>query len=164
MLDHIFNQIPLFADFSPQENKLLAEIFCLDTCLENQSVFQQGEEADYLFIVVEGEVTIHFKPDDGDGDVIEVSRIKKGGVFGWSAAFGSDFYTSGASCAMPCKLLKVRGIDLKKLRQKNPETGILILERLANQVVNRVRNSQMQGQVVALLEHAMENGVKPIGG
>jgi CRP-like cAMP-binding protein len=93
-----------------------------------------------------------------------VARIQKGGVFGWSAAFGSETYTSGATCLVQSKLLKILGADLKKLRQNHPETGILVLERLAAVVAKRLRCSATHNQVVALLEHGLMNGIKPIGG
>ena len=125
-------------------------------------IFAQGERAEFLYVVIEGEVCIQFKPDDGPELV--VNRIKDGGVFGWSAAFGSEFYTSGAICTQSAKLLRVRGADLKMLRKNHPETGILILERLATIVARRIENNGAHSQVVAFLEHGLRNGIKPIGG
>ena len=162
MLEKIIQQIPIFADLNRSQLKILVSVFELDLCSKDEIIFEQGVSANYLYIVADGEVVIHFKPDDAD--IIEVATIKNGGVFGWSAAFGSDNYTSGATCTVKTKLLKVLGEDLKKLRIKHPETGILILERLAAVVVERMKHSSAQDQVVALLEHALTNGVKPIGG
>jgi CRP-like cAMP-binding protein len=162
MLTKVFNQIPIFKDLTPQQHALLEAIFSLEECKCDAVVFEQGAEADYLYIVVVGEVAIVFDPDDGGP--ITVARLQKGGVFGWSAAFGSGAYTSGAICAEKSTLLKVLGEDLKKLRQNHPETGILILERLANVVAERLRNTNAHSQVFALLEHGLMNGIKPIGG
>ena len=69
-----------------------------------------------------------------------------------------------AICNTSAKMIRVRGTDLKMLREKHPETGILILERLAAVVARRMENEDDHSQVVALLEHALKNGVKPIGG
>lgn len=162
MLEKIFQQIPIFADLNPSQLKIIDGIFELDLCSKNEIIFEQGDSSNYLYIVVDGEVIIHFKPDDAE--LIEVATIKNGGVFGWSAAFGSETYTSGATCTVKTQLLKVLGEDLKKLRKKHPETGILILERLAAVVAERMKHSSAHDQVVALLEHALTNGVKPIGG
>jgi CRP-like cAMP-binding protein len=162
MLTKVFNQIPIFKDLTLDQYALLESIFSLSDCECDSVVFEQGAVADYLYIVVEGEVAIVFDPDDGGP--ITVARLHQGGVFGWSAAFGSDTYTSGAICAEPSMLLKVLGDDLKRLRQNHPETGILILERLAAVVVERLRHTGAHGQVFALLEHGLMNGIKPIGG
>ena len=161
-LTKIFNQIPVFADLTPEQLAQLESIFELVECEGDQIVFEQGATADYLYLVVTGEVAIIFKPDDDEP--ITVARIQAGGVFGWSAAFGSDNYTSGAICILQTQLLKVLGKDLKKLRQNHPETGILVLERLATVVAERLKSTSAQGQVVALLEHGLMNGIKPIGG
>ncbi len=162
MLEQIFHQIPILADLTPEQLYLLEPIFSLEICPQERVIFEQGAPADYLYVVIEGEVLIQFKPHDGE--VITVARIKEGGVFGWSAAFGNETYTSGATCTAQTRLLKVLGEDLKNLRQNHPETGILILERLAKVVLERVKRTGAQSQVVALLEHALKNGVKPIGG
>ena len=84
-------------------------------------IFAQGDRAEFLYVVVEGEVSIQFKPDDGPALV--VSRIKDGGVFGWSAAFGRGSYTSGATCTDSAKLLRVRGTDLEDAARKSSRNG-----------------------------------------
>ena len=162
MLTDIFTQIPIFSGLSGDQIALLEPIFSLEDCDNDRVVFKQDSAADYLYIVVEGEVAINFNPDDGTP--IMVAKVQKGGVFGWSAAFGSGAYTSGAVCIARSKLLKVPGEDLKILRQNHPDTGILILERLASVVAERLKCSATHNQVVALLEHGLTNGIKPIGG
>jgi len=162
MLTETIKHIPIFKDLTGDQLDLLEPILLLSDCQVDDVIFNQGSVADYLYIIVSGEVAIIFKPDDGGP--IAVARLQNGGVFGWSAAFGSETYTSGAVCMADTKLLKVGGDDLKKLRQNHPETGILILERLAAVVAERLKGSSTHDQVVALLEHGLRNGVKPLGG
>ncbi len=162
MFDEIFDQLPIFEGMDTAQRTLFRKYFVFCDCTADDIIFEQGAPADFLYVVIEGEVSVRFKPDDGPELV--VSRIKANGVFGWSAAFGSGTYTSGAICEEPTTLLSVRGTDLKMLRENHPETGILILERLATIVNERIENEGHHLQVVALLEHGLKNGVKPIGG
>jgi len=162
MIEKLFDQLPIFNEFSPAQRNLLEPLLSICDCDASEVIFEQGADVEYLFILIDGEVAIRFKPDDGEA--ITVARIKRGGVFGWSAAFGRQKYTSGAACVIKTRLLRMRGDDLRKLRQNHPETGILILEHLAAVVVERMRSSHTQSQVVAMLEHALKNGIKPIGG
>lgn len=162
MLYKAFNQLTIFEGLNASQQGLLRQYFFACECSGNQIIFEQGEPAEFLYIVIEGEVAIRFKPDDGPELI--VSRIKPGEVFGWSAAFGSGTYTSGAVCTQSAILMRVRGSDLKMLRENHPETGILILERLASIVARRMENTQDHSQVMAFLEHGLKNGVKPIGG
>jgi CRP-like cAMP-binding protein len=162
MLEEIFDQLTIFDGMDTSQRTLLEAYFIVCDCVDGDVIFEQDAPAEFLYVVIDGEVAVRFKPDDGPELV--VSRIKEGGVFGWSAAFGSGIYTSGAVCTQPCKLLRVRGTDLKMLRENHPETGILILRRLATIVAKRMENEGGHSQVLAFLEHGLKNGVKPIGG
>ncbi len=162
MFDEIFDQLAIFEEMDTSQRTLLRKYFVVCDCTEDEVIFEQGAPAEFLFVVIKGEVSVRFNPDDGPELV--VSRIQNDGVFGWSAAFGSGAYTSGAICTRPTTLLSVRGTDLKMLRENHPETGILILERLAAIVAERMESEGGHSQVVALLEHGLKNGVRPIGG
>jgi CRP-like cAMP-binding protein len=120
---------------------------------DQQVVFRQGERADYLYFVLEGRVSIQFKPEDGP--VLSVSEVVEGDVFGWSSALGSACYTSSAICLEGGRFVRIEGSDLKDLCQKHPETGILILNRLAGVIAQRLRGTHQQ--VVKLLQKGLKN-------
>jgi CRP/FNR family transcriptional regulator len=160
--DEIFNNFTIFAGMDDSQRDLLKQYVVVCECAVDEVIFEQGDPAEFLYVVAEGEVAIQFKPDDGPALV--VSRLKEGEVFGWSAAFGSGQYTSGAVCTCPSVLLRMRGDNLKMLRENHPETGILVLERLATSVLQRLNNPRYHAQVMAFLEHGLKNGVRPIGG
>ena len=153
MVEELFDKCFLFDDLTRSQLNLLKPLFLHCDCAGGEIVFKQGDPAVNLYIVMDGEVKIRFKPEDGPALV--VTTIHPGGVFGWSAVFGSAEYTSGATCETDSTLLCVRGEDLKNLCEKNPETGILILERLAAVVADRLRSTHTQ--VVDILSHGIRN-------
>jgi len=116
-------------------------------------IFNQGDKADKLFFLLDGKVSIQFKPEDGP--VLTVSEVDKGGVFGWSSALGSSNYTSSAVCTESGHFIQMEGAELKKLCQEHPETGILILNRLAGVIAQRLRGTHEQ--VVELLHRGLNN-------
>jgi CRP-like cAMP-binding protein len=118
---------------------------------EHQVIFRQGDKADYLYFVLEGKVSIQFNPEDGP--VLTVSEIDQGGVFGWSSALGSACYTSSAVCTECGHFIRMEGEELKNLCQEHPETGILILNRLASVIAQRLRGTHQQ--VVELLNRGL---------
>jgi CRP-like cAMP-binding protein len=128
---------------------LIEEVYFED----NQLIFQQGDRADYLYFVLEGKVSIQFKPEDGP--VLNVSEVVEGDVFGWSSALGSACYTSSAICLQGGQFVRIEGSDLKDLCQKYPETGILILNRLAGVIAQRLRGTHQQ--VVNLLQKGLRD-------
>ncbi len=162
MLPEAFTKLKIFEGLNSVQLASLAPLFNICNCDENEVIFSQGDLAEHLYVVVEGCVAICFNPDDGEP--IIVAHIEKDDVFGWSAAFGSDYYTSGATCLEKTTLLCVRGEDLKNFHEKHPKTGILVLDRLAKVVARRLKRTHTHDQVVAMLEHGLKNGVKPLGG
>jgi CRP/FNR family cyclic AMP-dependent transcriptional regulator len=160
MSNDFFDDLPLFEGFSQDQRSLLQEIFTPCDFYVDSMLFAQGDPAEYLYIVVKGEVVVNYKPDDGPP--LTVARVHRDGVVGWSAALGSRTYTSGAQSTEYSQLLRVRGYDLRKLCEQQPETGVLLLDRLATVIAERLRNTHEQ--VVALLELGLRNSVHTTGG
>jgi CRP-like cAMP-binding protein len=158
MSSDIYQQLPLFQDLKPAQLQLLKPIFLPCDCYTGDALFEQGDFAEYLYLVVSGEVTIRYKPEDGTP--ITITRVRSGGVVGWSAALGNRQYTSGAICTDYTQMLRVRGRDLKHLCEEYPDTGILILERLAWVIAERLRHTHEQ--VVELLKQGIGSGMPSV--
>jgi CRP/FNR family cyclic AMP-dependent transcriptional regulator len=105
-------------------------------------VFEQGDDADFLYILSEGEVVIRYKPYDGPPLI--VAHIQPGGVFGWSSAVGHEVYSSGAKTVTPCKAYRLRGRELHRLCEQDPETGVIILDRLASVIAERLQSTHLE--------------------
>jgi len=148
MHKEFFNQVPLLQGLRPDQQELLSPLFTACNSEAGTQLFEQGEPAEYLYLLVRGEVTVLYKPEDGP--VLLVSRIKTGGVVGWSSALGNRRYTSGAVCVTRSQLLRVRGEALRSLCEQYPETGVVVLERLAAVIAERLRNTH--DEVVTLLK------------
>jgi CRP-like cAMP-binding protein len=110
-------------------------------------IFEQGELAGYLFIVVKGEVNIRYKAYDGPE--MSVARVGPGGIFGWSAALGREQYTSSAICLEDSQIFRINGRSMRRMCDENPETGVVLLERLAMAISGR--ETHKQNQVVSML-------------
>jgi CRP-like cAMP-binding protein len=161
MQKDLFNNVELFEDIESEQFAKIKPLFKPCQYQAGETIFEQGEQADSLFILVDGVVAIRFDPHDGE--ILTVATIEKDGVFGWSAVFGSDTYTSGAICMEDAQLLCVDGCDLKEFNKKDPKTCILILNRLAKVVAQRLKRSHRHSQVVAMLENGLNDGIKPLG-
>lgn len=161
----LLEHLPLLEGMSAAQLEVLRPYFVIVEYEEETMIFGQGEMAEYLYIVVSGEVVVNFKPDDGPH--LTVARVLTGGVVGWSAALGSRTYTSGAMTCANTQMLRVRGADLRWLCETYPDIGAIILDRLAAVIAERLRNTHRQ--VVSMLQRALFNGAanglrRPIGG
>jgi len=134
--------------------KLLAPYFTPECFPGGMKVFDQGDRAVYLYLVVRGEVIIRYKPEDGP--LMVVTHVQPGGIFGWSAAMGNPVYTSAAICESESEVVHIRGTDLRRLCDDNPRVGEVILSRLAAVIAERKKSQQ--GQVTSLLA----NGIRQV--
>ena len=147
----LLDQFVLIEGFPKEHVEVLRPLIQDARYEADEVIFRQGDKAEHLFFVLEGSVLIQFNPDDGP--VLTVSQVGQGGVFGWSAALGSSRYTSSAICSQKGWFIRMQGEELKILCQEHPETGILILNRLAGVIAQRLRGTH--DQVMALLHRGL---------
>jgi CRP/FNR family transcriptional regulator, cyclic AMP receptor protein len=151
----VFDRLPLFQDLSPVQREALRPLFIACDCYGDTVLFKQGEDAEYLYLVVVGEVLITYKPEDGPP--ITVARVGPGGVVGWSAALGNRLYTSSAACTVYTQMLRVYGGDLRNLCRQDPDTGVIVLDHLATIIAERLRHTH--DQVISLLKQGLISNV-----
>jgi CRP-like cAMP-binding protein len=148
-----YTHLAFFNGLSAADIQLLMPFFAPQTWVAGTVVFEQGDCAEYLYLVVKGELTIRYKPEDGP--IMNLTRIQPGGIFGWSAAMGNPTYTSGAVCALDSEVLRIRGTDMRMLFEKHPELGKVILNRLSAIIAERQRGQQ------ARVNSMLKNGMHP---
>jgi CRP-like cAMP-binding protein len=150
-----FAKLPLFQDLAPDQLDLLRPLFVVCEWHPGTVLFEQGEPAVFLYLIISGEVVIRYQPED-DHENITVTRVRDDGMVGWSAVIGRRYYTSAAVCTQFTRMLRVRGSDLQSLCEQHPETGLCIFDRLAKMVAERTQGGHPQ--ILALLEIGLRNG------
>ncbi|HEX6033084.1 MAG TPA: cyclic nucleotide-binding domain-containing protein [Anaerolineales bacterium] len=138
------NRIAVFQELDEDVIELLSPLFETFSCEPGAVIFQQGDQAEFLYLVIDGKVDMSFKPYDGNS--ITISHVGRGGLFGWSAVVGRDRYTSTAIAIGDVKAFRVHGNDLRRFCREHPEAGKVILERLADGVSSRWKDAHKQVQ------------------
>lgn len=149
------DQIAIFKGLDAEELELLKPMFERFSCPAGTVIFQQGDPADFLYLLINGKVEISFQPYDGVP--ILIAHVEKDGLFGWSAVVGSDKYTSSAIANEDVEALRVRSSKLRRFCREHPEAGRDILERLANGVSTRRMDTHKLVQSM-LLQGMIEKG------
>jgi CRP-like cAMP-binding protein len=152
MCGNTFDGLAFMSGFNPEELEALRPLFQSVNLPGGAVLFEQGDPATQFFIVAEGEVMIRYKPEDGPALIL--TRVRKDGVAGWSAAIGSPTYTSSALCAIESRLLCVRSDDLRRFYEAQPSLAKQLLERLAQGIADRLHDTYPQ--ILALLEYGMQ--------
>lgn len=159
MLTGELTALPLFEGLAEKDLQLFGDLLESQHARRGSVIFEQGERAKKLYILVSGGVEVRFKPEDGE--ILTVATLERGGVFGWSAALGRSKFTSCAVCVQDSRLLSIEGDQLRSLCESHPETGVVILERLAGVIAERLRNTHQY--VVEMLQQGMRVGLADQG-
>lgn len=120
---HIINGI---ADFAVEENYSVEQV-----------LFRQGEDADYLYLLEDGQLAIVV---EGEKRVV-FPITEPGSIFGWSALVEPRKYTASAEFTMDSKVMKLDGERLLRLFERHPHEGLLIMRRLAGVIGSRLLDS-----------------------
>ncbi len=148
-----YGSLAFFKGLSAMDLEALAPYFTPSRYVAGTVIFEQGDKAESVYLVASGEVTIRYKPADAPPMI--VTRVQPGGIFGWSAAMGNQAYTSAAVCSLDSEVLIIRGEELRRLCDKNPRIGSVLLERLSLVVAERRQN--LQGDVSSILADGMRH-------
>jgi CRP-like cAMP-binding protein len=90
-------------------------------------LFQEGDCADWFYILVKGRIKLSFGQT---GRIVYV--VSHGGeAFGWSSLVGRQRYSASAECLTATKLLKFDKKKLETLTQKDTDNGMILFKSLA---------------------------------
>jgi len=146
---HMFKEletVPLFKDVDDRILHLLEPLFEPFSGLAGAVIFEQGEPAHYMYLILEGAIEMLYKPYDGPQ--ITLTNLGQGSIIGWSAVVGNATYASKAICKEDCQAIRMASRDLHKLCATEPEAGRIILDLLADSVSARWQNAREQIQTL----------------
>jgi CRP-like cAMP-binding protein len=138
--------VPLFKDVDDYILHLLEPLFEPFSCLAGSVIFEQGEPAHYLYLILDGVIEMLYKPYDGPQ--ITLTNLGQGSIIGWSAVVGNATYASEAVCKEDCLAIRMSSRDLHKLCATEPEAGRIILDLLAESVSTRWQDARDQIQTL----------------
>lgn len=150
----------LFRDLDPVDLSIIAPYFSYYEYPEEFILFSQGDAAEILFLVVRGEIKVNYKPYDSPQ--ITITRLRAGDVLGWSTVLGNKSYTASAVSDTEVALLQISGGDLRRLVAENPQTGKIVMDRLAAAATPRWKDAR--AQVTSMLHKGMDMPVQGNGG
>lgn len=133
----ILNEVDLFEGISFDVMNEIADICVEEVYDKDTTLFNQGEDAESLYIIKEGTLNLMVK----NGGSLVFSLSGPGGVFGWSSIIESGRYTASAICGTKLKVVKIERKKLDKVFKHHPEVGLKVLRRLAGVIAKRLTNA-----------------------
>jgi CRP-like cAMP-binding protein len=138
-------------DLSEQQAELLRSAFEPFAIPRGMPVFEQGQTADYLYILSSGKVIIRYKPYDGPP--LTVATIGPGDVCGWSVVLGRPLYSSEAVVVEDSQGFRISRTRLDELCICDKEALASLMKRLAGRVNDETDPSYTE--ILKVLNHGM---------
>jgi len=122
----------------PQLNTLLLHA-SVQSFPEGKTIFNQGEKAVRLYVLVEGAVDLTIKT--GEKIDFMTSKIEKeGAVFGMPSLIEPFRFNVTAICLKPSKVLVFDADHIKRRMEEDPKMGMEVMKKLASIYFNRLND------------------------
>lgn len=126
----------------PQLQSVLA--ICQEKNIQKgQWLFREDEEAQYFYLIKEGAVELVTVVDENIEIPIAMVRAKNGCI-GMGALVPPFRYSLCARAAQDSNLLVFKREDLEKLKQENPGLVCIMMNNLAQKLLERLRESRKE--------------------
>ena len=129
----------LFGNLNESQLKALLSQSSIESFPEKKTIFQEGEEASRLYILIEGSVDLTVRGQE-QIDFMASKIEKEGAVFGTASLMEPFRYNVTATCLKPVKILIIEADPLKKKIEEDPTMGMEIMKKLASIYFNRLND------------------------
>jgi hypothetical protein len=127
----LLREIPIFADLSPEDLKLIAEIAREEWYPQNTVIFRQGEDGNMMFVIVEGHLQV-LRAVDGIEQVLAQRGV---GDFVGEMAIIESAPRSATLCAQTdVRVLAIDGETFKGILRERPEVSFAVLRSVSRRL------------------------------
>ncbi len=132
----------LFGNLNESQLDLLLSHSSVESLPEGKTIFRQGDEANHLYILIEGAVDLSVKT--GEKFDFMTSRVEKeGAAFGIPSLIEPFRYNMTATCAKSSKVLVIDANRVRMEMEKDPKMGMEIMKKLAFIYFNRLSEMRL---------------------
>ncbi|MGB1214302.1 MAG: Crp/Fnr family transcriptional regulator [Pikeienuella sp.] len=122
---------PIFAGVDPKRLRLLAFMSESLTYREGEVIFEQGEDGDSAFVVIDGSATVTV---DIGGKKVDVAEIGPKQIFGEMAVLCDVPRTAAISAKSDLSVLRIERDPFLKLLREFPEVSLKVMRFLARRL------------------------------
>jgi CRP/FNR family cyclic AMP-dependent transcriptional regulator len=124
-------KVDILEGLTDWELKIVSQFFQEERVPENYPLFTEGEKAQKLFILEEGNISIHMQGRE------QYHINIPGRILGWSFLIPPNRYTASGITLVASKLLAIKSPDFYYLIHKEPRMGVKVMENLTKVVAGR---------------------------
>lgn len=128
---------PIFSGVDPKRLRLLAFMSESLTYREGELIFDQGEEGDSAFVVIEGAATVSVQIG---GKKVDVAEIGPKQIFGEMAVLCDVPRTAAISAKSDLSVLRIERDPFLKLLREFPDVSLKVMRFLARRLENTTQD------------------------
>jgi len=131
----LLREIPIFADLSPEDLKLVAEIAREEWYPQNTDIFHQGDEGSMMFVIVDGRLQVVRKADGTDQVLAERGP---GDFVGEMAIIESAPRSATLHTQSEVRVLAIDDETFKGILRERPSVSFAVLRSLSRRLREKV--------------------------
>ena len=134
-----------FNCFSPvreESLKALATIAREESVAAGRQIFGEGDPADTLGLIVDGEIDIQYLLGSGESRVVDT--LIAGDILGWSALVEPHKMTGIATTCKATRLIRIQAQPLRELCERDPLLGYRLSTQVIRLLADRLEGTRAQ--------------------
>ena len=154
----LIRRYPFASGLSMDQISTLAKVGNEKTVEEGHYFFHEDQELNDFYLVVEGAAAIVFEVPERDVEHkiseqftrelrtrdIVISTVGPGAVLGWSGIVPPHVATAGGKALTQCRAIAFDCQELRKIFEEDREFGYLMMQKAAQIIGRRLRDTRVQ--------------------
>jgi CRP-like cAMP-binding protein len=139
-------EFEFFKGFDDAELELIATVAKEETYDAGSLMYQNGDAARAIFLVLEGKIILVMDGSLGSHRPplqVTVDVVTKGESSGWSTVVEPYIYTLSARCIDRTRVIAIDGAGLRKLMEDDCLLGMRIMRATAKVIANRLNHTRI---------------------
>jgi CRP-like cAMP-binding protein len=141
---------PLLGSPDNESLRVLIENASVERFTAGQVVFNQGEEGDALYIILQGEVSVERHSEEAPPR--QLATLRAGSFFGEMALITNDPRSATVSALGDCELLVIKRPDVQRFVEADPEALLTMLRFFRARIVGTLVQTAPLFKGLSLLE------------
>jgi CRP-like cAMP-binding protein len=132
----------LFGTLSQSQVAVLLSHSSIESLPEGKIIFRQGDEANFLYILIEGMVDLSVKTGEKI-DFLTSKVEREGAAFGVPSLIEPFRYNVTATCLKPSKVFIIDAGHVRMEMERDPKMGMEIMKKLVSIYFNRLNQIRL---------------------
>jgi CRP-like cAMP-binding protein len=134
----LLRRYPFFAGLDEAELRSLAMIAEEVRVPAGTRLFEEGQTADALYLLLEGSVDLSFNSPLGEAEQVHIGEINPGEPFAISALIPPHTLKHTARAGTTIHAIKIAAAPLREICQKNSRVGNVVMRQVAQAAMERL--------------------------